>query len=1070
MSKFFIERPVLANVIAIITVLLGAVCLYNLPVAQYPQIVPPTIQISTNYAGASAEIVANTVGIPIEHSVNGVENSIYMQSNSGSDGTYTLTVTFAIGTDLNVAVALVQNAVNSALPQLPEPVRAQGINVRKVSTNILLIESLYSDDNRFDDTFLSNYAIINLQAPLARLPGVGQVTLFGAGPYSMRVWLDPDKLKTYGLTVVDVLNAIRHQNVQVASGHLGGPPAPADQLFQFTVTTLGRLSDVEQFENIIVKTQAASMDPSEAPSSSSSKVTAAIVRVKDIARVELSQQQYTIFSSLSGKKTAHIAIFALPGANALQVAAETRRLMAEMSKAFPSGLQYTTLYDTTVFIDQSVHAVYETLIEAGILVLIVIMLFLQNFRAMLVPATTVPVTIVGAFAAMALLGFTVNLMTLFALILAIGIVVDDAIVIVENTSRYIEEGLTPKDAAIKAMSELTGPVLGITLVLTAVFLPASFLPGITGQMFRQFALVIAATAVISAINALTLKPTQCALYLRPAVKDRKVNWFYRGFNRAYGAVEARYIGLVKWMVRRPGKMACAFFVCIGLAAAAFAIYPTTLMPLEDQGFCVLVARLPAGASQPRLRQVSADVDAVLKNVPGIKGWVTIGGYSALDSAKLANVLTAFVMYQDWDQRPPGFSQASLFAELQKRFLAIPSAQFAVLPPSPIPGLGNAFGFQMVIEDRGGAGINELQKTVQEMLTKAQNRPGFLRIGFTTFNANSPQLHLDIDRTMANSLGVTMKDISQTLQTYLGSSYVNLFNKFNQSFQVRVQSEADYRRQLEHIGNLNVANEAGQMVPLGSLLDVRPVLGAELIPRYNLYPAAVLTGVPMPKFSSGEALSYMEQTADSTFPQGMNYEWTGLSYQEKLLGSQAYFIFALSITMVFLVLAAQYESWTDPAAVILTVPMALVGIVVALAIRRFPNDMYTQIGLVLMIALAAKNAILIVEFARELKDQGMPIADAAVEATRRRFRPIVMTSIAFILGVVPLMTASGAGAASQQSLGTVVFGGMLASTLLAIPFVPVFFIVMQRVHEKLGKSAALHKSESSGISSSPSDLS
>jgi hydrophobic/amphiphilic exporter-1 (mainly G- bacteria), HAE1 family len=1047
MSKFFIERPVLANVIAIITVLLGAVCLYSLPVAQYPQIVPPTIQVTTNFAGASAETVASTVGIPIEHSVNGVENSIYMQSNSGSDGSYTLTVTFAIGTDLNVAVALVQNAVNSALPQLPEQVRAQGINVKKVSTNILLIESLYSEDNQFDETFLSNYAIINLQAPLARLPGVGQVTIFGAGPYSMRVWLDPDKLKTYGLTVLDVLNAIRYQNVQVASGQLGGPPAPADQLFQFTVNTLGRLTDVEQFEDIIVKTQPPSTEAGETLASTSSKVTAAIVRVKDIARVELSQQQYTIFSGLSGKKAANIAVFALPDANALQVAAETRKLMVEMSKAFPSGLKYTTLYDTTVFIDQSVHAVYETLIEAGILVLIVIMLFLQNFRAMLVPATTVPVTIVGAFAAMALLGFTVNLMTLFALILAIGIVVDDAIVIVENTSRYIEEGLTPKDAAIKAMSELTGPVLGITLVLTAVFLPASFLPGITGQMFRQFALVIAATAVISAINALTLKPTQCALYLRPVLKDRKVNWFYRGFNRAYGAVEVRYIGLVQWMVRRPGKMACAFFVCIGLAAAAFAIYPTTLLPLEDQGFCILVARLPAGASQPRLRQVSADIDTVLKNIPGIKGWVTIGGYSALDSAKLANVLTAFVMFQDWDHRPSGFSQASVLAELQKRFLAFSSAQFAVLPPSPIPGLGNAFGFQMVIEDRGGAGINELQKTVQEMLAKAQNRPGFLRIGFTTFNANSPQLHLDIDRTMANSLGVTMKDISQTLQTYLGSSYVNLFNKFNQSFQVRVQSEADYRRQLEHIGNLSVANEAGQMVPLGSLLDVRRVLGAELLPRYNLYPAAVLTGVPMPKFSSGEALSYMEQTADSSFPQGMSYEWTGLSYQEKLLGSQAYFIFALSITMVFLVLAAQYESWTDPAAVILTVPMALVGIVVALVIRRFPIDMYTQIGLVLMIALAAKNAILIVEFARELKDQGMPIADAAVEATRRRFRPIVMTSIAFILGVVPLMTASGAGAASQQSLGTVVFGGMLASTLLAIPFVPVFYVIMQRVRAK-----------------------
>ncbi|MGE5219022.1 MAG: efflux RND transporter permease subunit, partial [Chloroflexota bacterium] len=553
MSKFFIERPVLANVIAIVTILLGAVCLYNLPVAQYPQIVPPTIQVSTSYAGASADVVATTVGIPIEQSVNGVENSIYMQSTSGSDGTYTLTVTFTIGTDLNQAVALVQNAVNSALPQLPQPVRAQGINVRKVSTNILLIASLYSDDNRFDETFLSNYAIINLQSPLARLPGVGQVTVFGAGPYSMRVWLDPDKLKTYELTVLEVQKAIQKQNTQVASGQIGGPPAAANQLFQFTVNTLGRLSDVEEFENIIVKAQAASTESQQTQTGKTNQ-TAAIVRIKDIAKVELSQQQYTVFSGLNGKRTAHIAVFALPGANALDVAAETRALMTQMSKTFPSGLKYVTLYDTTLFINQSVHAVFETLIEAGILVLVVIMLFLQDFRAMLVPATTVPVTIIGAFAAMALLGFTVNLMTLFALILAIGIVVDDAIVIVENTSRYIEQGWTPKDAAIKAMGELTGPVLGITLVLTAVFLPASFLPGITGQMFRQFALVIAATAIISAINALTLKPTQCALYLRPVAKDKKVNWFYRGFNRAYEAVERRYMGLVKWMVRRPRSM------------------------------------------------------------------------------------------------------------------------------------------------------------------------------------------------------------------------------------------------------------------------------------------------------------------------------------------------------------------------------------------------------------------------------------------------------------------------------------------------------------------------------------
>ena len=1066
MSKFFIERPIFANVIAIITILLGAVCLYNLPVAQYPQIVPPTIQVSTSYAGASAETVANTIGIPIEQSVNGVENSIYMQSTSGSDGSYTLTVTFAIGTDLDVAIALVQNAVNSALPQLPQQVRSQGVNVKKVSTNILLIESLYSDDDRFDETFLSNYAIINLQRPIARLPGVGQITVFGAGPYSMRVWLDPDKLKAYGLTVLEVESAIQHQNIQVAAGQIGGPPAPVNQLFQFTVNTLGRVSDVEQFENIIIKSQPSATIASQTLKTTETGPTASIVRVKDVGKVELSQQQYTIFSGLSGKKTAHIAVFALPAANALQVADEIRTLMAEMSKTFPAGLKYTTLYDTTLFINQSVHAVYETLIEAGILVLIVIMLFLQNFRAMLVPATTVPVTIIGAFAAMALLGFTVNLMTLFALILAIGIVVDDAIVIVENTSRYIEQGLTPKDAAIKAMGELTGPVLGITLVLTAVFLPASFLPGITGQMFRQFALVIAATAIISAINALTLKPTQCALYLRPVPKDRKVNWFYRGFNRIYGAVERRYIGVVRWMVKRPRAMVCVFFIIVGLAGAAFAIYPTALMPLEDQGFCIVTARLPAGASQPRVRQLAADIDGVLKDIAGIKGWVTIGGYSALDSAKLANVVTAFVMYQDWDQRPPGFSQTNLLPELQKKLLSIRNAQVAVLPPSPIPGLGNAFGFQMVIQDRAGAGLRELQKAVQQVLGTAENRSGFLRIGFTTFSANSPQLYLDIDRTMAKSLGVTVNDVYKTLQTYLGSTYVNLFNKFNQSFQVRVQAEADHRRQLENIGKLSVANQSGQMVPLGSLLDVRRVLGSELITRYNLYPAATITGVPMPRFSSGEAVSFMEQTAANILPQGMDYEWTGLSYQEKLIGGQAYFIFALSITLVFLVLAAQYESWTDPAAVILTVPMALVGIVIGLAVRRFPNDLYTQIGLVLMIALAAKNAILIVEFARELKAEGMSTVDAAVEATRRRFRPILMTSIAFILGVVPLLTANGAGSASQQSLGTVVFGGMIASTLLAIPFVPVFYIMMQRVSERLGKRARLSKAKPSEASSTP----
>jgi hydrophobic/amphiphilic exporter-1 (mainly G- bacteria), HAE1 family len=1044
MSKFFIERPVLANVIAIVIVLLGGVCLYTLPVAQYPNIVPPTIQVTTNYPGSSAETVAKTVAIPIEQAVNGVENSIYLQSTSSSDGSYTLTVTFAIGTDLDTSLALVQNAVNSAMAQLPEPVQAQGVSVKKVTTNILMIESLYSDDNRFTNTFLSNYAIINLQNPLARLPGVGQVKILGAGQYSMRVWLDPAKLKSYGLTVLDVQRAIKSQNAQVASGQIGGPPVPGNQLFQFTINTLGRLSDVAQFENIIIKSHTAPGLPTQAASQSQAEQAAAVVRLKDVARVELSQQQYSIFSNLSGRKAGHITIYTLPGANALQVATEVRGLMDQMSKSFPSGLKYTSLYDTTGFIKDSIHAVYQTLIEAGILVLIVIILFLQNFRAMLVPATTVPVTIIGAFAAMELLGFTVNLMTLFALILAIGIVVDDAIVIVENASHYIETGLSPKDAAIKAMSELTGPVLGITLVLTAVFLPASFLPGITGQMFRQFALVIASTAIISAINALTLKPTQCAQFLRPQRKGHQLNRFYGGFNRGFDAIQKRYIELVNWMVHRPFQMVAVFFAAIAIAGTGFALYPTALLPLEDQGYCIISAQLPPGAAQPRVREVSKQIDGILKKAPGIKGWVTLGGFSAIDSATLYNVVTVFAIYDDYEKRPSGLTQSVIIADLQKRLRTLREATIAVMPPSPIPGLGNSFGFQMVVEDRADNGLTQLEKAVQSLLRRANSQTGFLRIGLTTFSADSPQLYLNINRTMAESLGVSINDLFQTLQTYLGSSYVNQFNKYNQSLQVRVQAASDYRRELSDISNLYVANRRGQMVPLGALFDVHRMLGADLVTRYNLYPAAVITGVPSPRYSSGQALGMMQQFAGQTLPQGMSYEWTGLSYQEKQTGSQAYFIFVLSVTLVFLVLAAQYESWTDPIAVILVVPTALIGILIALFLRRFPIDLYTQIGLVLMIALAAKNAILIVEFARDLTNEGMPLLEAAVEATHRRFRAIMMTSISFILGVVPLLIASGAGAASQQSLGTVVFGGMIASTLLAIPFVPVFFIAVRRL--------------------------
>ncbi len=1031
-SKFFIERPIFANVIAIVTIILGLVCLFRLPVSQYPDIVPPTIQVTTSYPGASAEVVANTVGIPIEQAVNGVENSVYMSSTSGSDGSYTLTVTFGVGTDLNTSLALVQNMVNGALSQLPETVQAQGVTVRKVSTNILQVVSLYTDDERFDETFLSNYGVINLQYPLARLPGVGQVKVVGAGSYSMRVWLDPDKLHYFKLTTLDVVNAIQHQNVQVAAGKLGGPPTPADQSFQFTINALGRLSEISQFEDIIVKI--------------ARDETAQIVRVKDLARVELSQQSFSNFAGLGGHKAAHILIYSLPGANAIDVGKSVRQAMAGMSKDFPEGMKFAIYYDTTEFISQAIDAVYHTLYEAGILVLIVIMVFLQNWRATLVPATTVPVTIIGAFAAMSLLGFTVNLMTLFALILAIGIVVDDAIVIVENSSRYIEQGLSPKDAAIKAMNEMTGPVIGITLVLTAVFLPAAFMPGINGQLFRQFALVIASTAIISALNALTLKPAQCALYLRPRDPNKKLNRFYRGFNRVYGVVEDAYISLVRWMVHRPGLMSLVFFVIIGLGGLLFALHPTGFLPEEDQGYAIIVGQLPDAASQPRVQEVSNKVDAILRKTPGIASWVTIGGLSMLDSANVPTMFSTFAIYDTWDKRGAALSQNRIVEDLRRKFAAIEEAGFAVLVPPPISGLGQSGGFQMMVEDRKSLGLAELEKAVAGLIRAARGQSGLYGLT-TTFSARSPQLYLDIDRTKAQSLEIPLNSVFNTLQAYLGSAYVNLFNKFNQSYQVYVQAAAPHRLSPEHIQSLYVRNTRGEMVPLGTLLTVQRMLGSELVTRYNLYPAAPVFGAAAPGFSSGQALNLMEQVAKHTLPQGMSYDWTATAYQEKQVGSQAYFIYALAIVLVFLVLAAQYESWTNPAAVILVVPIALVGVILALIIRGFDNNLYTQVGLVLMIALASKNAILVVEFAREMRAEGMSIADAAVEATRRRFRPIVMTSFAFILGVVPLMKAVGAGAASQQAIGTVVFGGMIASTLLAIPFVPVFYVITQRLSEK-----------------------
>jgi len=1031
-SEFFVERPIFANVIAIITIILGLVCFYVLPVAQYPPVVPPTIQVTTNYPGASAEVVAETVGIPIEQAINGVEGAIYMSSTSASDGSYGLTVTFNVGTDLNTSLALVQNYVNSALAQLPSGVSNQGITVKKVSTDIILVVSISSKDDRYDANYLSNYAIINLQNPLARLPGVGQVIIKGSGPYSMRVWLDPRKLQDFNLSTLDVVNAIQGQNVQVVAGKMGGPPTPPSQVFQFTVNALGRLSDVKQFEDIIVKSP---RGPEQAQ----------VVRVRDVARVELSQQTYSTFAEVNGHPAADIPVFLLPGANAMTVAQEVKQAMAEMSKRFPPGMIWESHYDTTKFVAETIRDVYMTLLLAGILVLIVIMVFLQNWRATLVPATTVPVTIIGAFAAMLALGFSINLMTLFALILAIGIVVDDAIVIVEGASYHIEQGRSPKEATIKAMEELTGPVFGITLALVSVFLPAAFLPGITGQIFRQFALVIAATAVISAINALTLKPAQCALWLRPR-PVKKPGMFFRGFNRAYEAMEDVYVGLVSRMVLRPKLSLLVFLVIITIVGWQFAIHPTGFLPQDDQGYAIVITKLPDAASQIRVMAVVKKLNEVLKKTKGIEAWVTFGGYSALDAANVSNIATTFIVYEDWSKRGAALSQDNILAKIRGEVASIEEAIIFVIVPPPIRGLGQSGGFQMQVEDRESRGLPLLEKSVRQIIAAAGSQSGLRNLN-TTFSASSPQIYLNIDRTQVQSLQVPLGDVFSTLQSFLGSSYVNLFNKFNQVFQVYVQADAPYRLHRQNLDDLYVRNTLGQMVPLSSLMQATHTLGSELVTRYNLYPAAPIVGIAAPGFSSGQALNLMEQVADNTLPDGLSHEWTATAFQEKQVGSQAYFIYALSITLVFLVLAALYESWTSPVAVIMVVPLALVGVLVALVIRGFETDLYTQVGLVLMIALASKNAILIVEYARDIHAGGMPITEAAVEATRRRFRPIIMTSFAFILGVTPLLYATGAGAASQRAIGTVVFGGMLSSTLLAIPFAPVFYVIMQGLSER-----------------------
>jgi len=1026
-SRFFIERPIFATVLALVIVIAGGVTVFTLPVSQYPEIVPPTVEVKATYPGANAEVLAETVAASIEQEVNGVEDMIYMSSTSGSDGVYTLTVSFAVGTDLDMAQVLVQNRVAIAEPKLPEEVKRQGVTTKKKSTAIVQLIMLSSSDGRYDDIFLNNYALLRLRDELSRIEGVGDVFLMGGSDYSMRIWLDPEKLETRRITTNEVVDAIREQNVQVAAGQIGQPPTPTGQNFQYTINTLGRLDDIDAFGDIIIRTGAEGRT----------------IRIRDVARVELGGKSYDLFSELSGKVASAIAIYQLPGANALEVATNVRATMDRLAEDFPEGLEYSIPFDTTLFVRQSIAEVYTTLFQAALLVILVIFIFLQDWRASLIPAATIPVALIGTFAVMGALGFSVNLTTLFGLVLAIGIVVDDAIVVVENTTRHIDDGLPPRSAAIKAMEEVTGPVIATTVVLLAVFVPTAFLPGITGQLYRQFGLTISAATVLSSINALTLSPALCALLLRPSSEKRNV--FFRAFNRGFGALEVAYGTVVTSFVRRAATAMIAFAGIVALAGWGFGALPTGFLPEEDQGYILAGFQLPDAASQERTREVVKKVDAIFGETPGVAEWVTLGSYSLFDSTVMSNAATFYLILEPFEDRP-GLGQEEIIADLRRAFAQIQEGfAFAFAPPA-VFGLGNAGGFQMELQDRGGLGPQILQQVAQEMVYDGNAQTGLAGLS-TTFRASVPQLFVDINRVQTKAMGVPLLAVFDTLQTFLGSAYVNDFNLFGRTYQVLVQAEPRFRASPNDLKRLYVRNQEGGMAPIGAVVDIKETVGPQLIRRYNLYPSAAINGQPEPGTSSGEALSLMEQMAVRKLPAAMGYEWTGISYQEKQVGGEAILVFALAITFVFMTLAAQYESWTAPLAIILSVPFALLGVVGALAARGLPNDVYAQIGIVLLIGLSSKTAILIVEFARQEREQGKSIFEAAVYAARTRFRPLLMTTISFVFGTLPLLVASGAGAASRQAVGTTVFGGMLAATFLMVVFVPAFFGVFQNLGER-----------------------
>lgn len=1036
-SRFFIERPVLANVIALLTILIGALAFRALPIAQYPDIVPPTVQVQARYPGASAKTLMDTVALPIEQQVNGVPGMLYMQSNSASDGSYSLTVTFDIGTDPDEAQILVQNRVDAANAQLPSSVQSQGVTVRKRSTSILAFVTLDATDPNHDSLFLANYATINLKDEIARVPGVGDVTVYGAGDYAMRVWLDADRLQARGLKPSDVVSAIQSQSQTVSGGQIGMPPVDTGQGFQMPIEISGRLDQVEQFEDVIVKTDTE---------------TGAITSLRDVARVELGSKSYSQVFRVNGKASASLAISQLPEANALDVAQAVESRMSELAKAFPQGLTYSVPFNTTAFVNAAVESVYATLIEACFIVLVVILLFLQDWRAMLVPATTVPVTLIGAFAAMAMLGFSINMSTLFALVLAIGIVVDDAIVIVEGAARHMSDGLNGPQAAEKAMDELFGPIIGITLVLVAVFLPAAFLPGLTGKLYQQFALVIAATAIISAINAITLKPVQAALWMRPIKPVEQRNFVFRWFEHGFNRMEDGYATFLGWLMRFRYLVAVFTAAIVALAFVGLSKVPTGFLPLEDQGYLVAAVQLPPGASLERTDRSLKQVEARLKEQPGVHNVITVAGVSLLDNnAPLPSAGLAYIVLKPWDERGKSQSLLPIYQAISKRLADLDDGIAVAVPPPSIQGIGNTAGFSMIVALTDGSGdFNRLAGIADDVAGEAMKNEALQGVQVNS-NFNSPQLAVTVDRTKAATLGVAIGDVFDTLSGYLGSAYVNQFTQFGKTFQVYVQAEGSYRSVAEGIDRLRVPNASDSLVPISSIVTVSETIGPSLISLYNMRPSTSIAGRPQSDISSGDALKIMEKAAASVLPTGATTDWTAISYQEKLAGNQIYIAFGLALVLVYFVLAGQYGSWLGPLPVILSVPLALAGTVVVLLMLGLQNTLYTQIGLVLLVALAAKNAILIVEFARELRiGEGKSLLDSAVIAGRLRFRPILMTSIAFILGMIPLVLASGAGASASKSIGISVVSGMLVSTVLSIFVVPALYMIVRAVEERWEK--------------------